>query len=649
MKRNVAVVIFGAVMAALVVTTMACGSELEAVDQPELQVEHLELQLPEVGPSDRSRSFPEGLHLRNAGEGELEVTSVEWIDRPSRVEAFHGDNLECGGDSDCGEQGFCNADGLCECESTAQCPSDAVCLTQSSRCRATGFRSLPESVRSDSTFSHNLIVVDDEDEPVNCPETDAADAPSNYCGAIEVETNARNSAEQVANGTATVYLVAEEGSGSLELPSTFMEFTEASPGEMQTQQFEAVNAAASELEFFEINFSSNSSWFEVSPPPHEITIEEHGSTMITVEMTPPSDATEDELDFNTGLTFNTSSITTEPAMTVSVTPGIGDAPMIEVYPMQLSFEDGPSQTLEIRNHGAAALPLNSMEIRDVDEDIYDVYYDGTDVVADHTALPTVSPASGGDPSVEEFTVEFDAGAVTDTAIGILRINHQDTLAGNRTEVDLLGDSSDVALGEVSPPQLFFQANQTEGDEQERELAVVNLGNADLVIDEVELDAIGGTTNTEYFEVDGLDPGTAIGPGEIDGAILRYTGSTQMEQSLAVRIQSNHDGASNMMVANVSATELTESTMDIDIEPSFPDTAQVDEGATFGVVDGADQAQLQFATWTVHERPAGSVASIEGTGEEVSMVPDEAGEYRISVTVEDSANRQVQKMLTFEAQ
>ncbi len=653
MKRIAMTVAFGLLLVVLAVTKLACGGDIEGTEQPELQVENPQLDLPQMAPDDRSRSFSNSLVLRNVGHGDLQVNSIRWVDRPNRVEAYHGDALECSDDTDCGSQGSCVA-GQCHCTATEQCPDNAVCLTQSNQCRASGFRTLPETVRHDATFSHNLIVVDD-DEPVTCPEPNSSDAPSGYCGAIEVETNAPNSDDQIQNGTATVYLIADEGSGMLQLPDTFVEFKEAEPGKTQLESFEVVNGAPSDLHFNEITFSSNPTWFNVSPPPHEITVEGNQSEWITIEMTPPSDATEEDLTFMSGVTFNTSSITSEPSLTVSVTPGIGDAPIIEVDPMQLSFEDDLTQTLIVYNHGLAALPLNSMQIRPPGSDAvdaYDVLYEGESVmdlpdgVQQSSVMPTVSP---GD--YEEFTVVFDPAQVEESAIGVLRIGHYPSLGEVSTDIDLLGESSSVPLGEVSPRQVYFRSDQDEGEEQERVFAVINNGNDDLVVNDVELveNPSVGTTNLEYFEVEGLDAGSSIGVGEIEEFTLVYSGSTEMEQGLTVQIDSNHAGASSEMRVNVSAVPLTEPTMEIAIDPSFPENAQVGEAATFEVTDSSGQGELSLATWTLHERPAGSEALIQGGGEEVSIVPDVAGQYRISVTVRDSSNRQVQEMFSFNAQ
>ncbi len=619
----------GIVAMAFALIVAACGDGIDTGENAELNVISTEIALGDMGPDHRTRPLEESLVLENQGRGDLEVQNIEWIDKPSRLVAYHTGPVS-------------EADADVECESDADCSEGGICMTQANNCRDRGFRPLPHEVRTDATFSQPLAL-ESSDTEVVCPEAPDG-APPNYCGEIRVETNAAND-----GGNANIYIVAGETSGVLSLPDTYLEFTLAAPSVTQVKEFVIENTGSSDLEMERMNFDRNEHWFEVTPAMSNTVIEGGNSQTFTIEMTPPDGTLEEDLDFQTGITFESSSSTAQ-GMTIRVTAGIGDAPRIEVDPMQLSFEDGNEQTLTIYNYGSAGLPLNSMELRPQGaiDDYYTVTYEGTNVLENSNAIPNLAQAESEDePAYEEFTVTFTAPTGDESAVGDLRINHQDSLADNRTTVTLLGDAAEVAVGEIGPTPITFRSD---GDgAQSRQLAVSNQGNADLEITGVELDEMNAQTDADDYDVDGLE-GMVIGPDEVGEATLTYTGANEFEQHLRVLPESNHAGQSQLMQLDVSTANLSPATMELDLVTSFPSgVASVDELTSFSIVDEAEVGRTDLTTWVLHEKPAGSLAVLDGSGEQATIIPDVAGTYRISALVRDDDNREVQEVLEFTAE
>lgn len=633
MKRIAAVIVGLAFAAAIGVSALGCGDGIGATDQPELRVETEQLEVP-MAPHDRAQTTdPRDLTLRNTGPGDLEIQSMEWIEKPDRVEAVHQGELY---DEDRA------------CDSDEDCAPDGVC-TLGGRCIDIGFRDLSDGIGQEHTFDQRIFVTAGDDV-VDCPDpSDAEEAPDGYCGEIRIETNAPNDLGFGEDGTAHVYLVAEDASGLLVVPSeyNFLEFTHAEPGTTQTKEFELRNDASEPLEIQAAHFQQNPGWFEISPSMFGTEIEGNQSRTFTIELTPSESATEEALNFQTSLSFDSSSVSFEPAITIEVTDGPGDIPMLEVEPTQLSFENGEPKTLQVQNHGAGLLRLFGMEVRpDAVSEHYSVTYGGQDVVDGSDIFPlSITPADGEEPTVEEFEVELtNPGA--ETTVGELRINHNDDRHDNFTEVGLLGDAADIAVGEMQPSRVRFRSDAG-GDVQQRLMAVENTGTEPLEITDVHFDERNPNTDAADYEVDGLV--TTVAPGDIEEATISYTGTAPAtEEDLRVYVDSNHAGAAEAMEFLVTGTDQTEPTMDISIDPSFTTDAAVGETATFEVEDTTGQAETSLASWYLHQRPADSNATLTGSGVEASLEVDAAGSYRISVVVRDGDNREVQEVFDFQA-
>ncbi len=623
---------------AISVAAWGCGGNgIEATENADLFVVSEQIELTASGTAEFSENQP-SLELENIGQGEMAVQVVEWVERPERLEAFFRGPVT-------------EADADVHCESDADCSEGGICLTHLNSCRDLGFKELPDMVRPDATFTQSLVLRE-SDEIVECPELSDPDSVpegvrDGYCGEIAVETNALNSDDVVTNGNATIYIIGDPASGELALPNTFIEFINARPGETQTEQFVVENLISSPLTIERINFGENETWFEVTPAPSGAVIEGNSSQTFTLAMT-PSESEGDDFSFDSSVSFDSSSTESEPGMTVRVTSGVGNVPEIEVDPMQLSFEESNTQPLRIYNHGNATLPLTGMEIRPGGEveGYYSVMYEGTNVVDDSSALDNVPPASGDEPGVRDFTVEFDAPEDASTTVGELRINHGESMGTTRTTVSLFGDSATVAIGEILPTSINFRSDSG-GEPQTRTMSITNQGNDDLEITDVELVEQSPQTSIENYEIEGLDD-LVVPAGGVAEATITYSGETEAVQDLAVSVGSNHAGAPQAMQFRVTGNNVSPPTMEVSIDPSYTTAAGVDEVTTFEVIDDTGQAQVQQATWLLHERPAGSQATLVGNGSEATIQADVAGDYRISVIVSDG-DREVQEVLDFVAQ
>ncbi len=636
MKRMVLLVMLAA---AGVMIAVACGPSFEDVPDPEFSIEHAtnERTLSQVGPRDRDTTMP-SLSLRNSGRGDLEIRNFEWISRPDRLNAYYeGSNSTDGG----------------TCSSDADCGSEAFCITASGSCRDLGFAETPIEVRPDRL--HNIpFVVTASDQAVQCPEPHS-DVPEQvrdiYCGELLIETNANNSTNLVEDGNARIYFVTDGSSGLLELSESFLRFTEVTPGGSSSRSFSINNNEDGPLTVERAEITTNSDWFEISPGISNNVISGHGAETYTLHLNPPADASPEDLEFDTSIRFPSSSVGPERAIFVEVTAGIGDVPLIEVDPMQLSFADSTEQTMEIQNHGGGALIIQNMSVQpSAVAEYYSVYHNGQEILRGDGSVPNIAPATGGEPTVEEVTVEFTAPAdETISTVGTLEINHSDTRTESPLRVMLLGDADEIALGEIATDAMRQVRMVSDGGPQVRHLPLINSGTSDLIIDDVQLEEGNSNTDAEDYTISGLE-GT-IAPGEIKEITIEYAGDSQFAQDLDITTVSNHGGQPSTMALQVTAQAGSASSAEVTITPSFSTDALVGENTTFEVGIEGGEANLNNAQWLTLQRPAGSEALVQVVGSEASFVPDMEGTYRVSVSLRDTSvmgSPEVQEIIEFQA-
>ena len=625
-----------------------CGNGITDTESPELAVlsSTNEYQLQQMGPRDRDRTLP-SLELENVGPGTMEITKIEWVSRPDRLHGYYsGANSTDGG----------------VCSTDSDCGSDAFCLSASGACRDLGFAPQPIEVLTGRRHTLNFVLTQSS-QPVQCPEAHEEvpeDIVSRYCGELVIETNATNDAQSVENGNARIYFVTDGTSGLMSLSESFVRFTEVAPGGTYTRTFSINNDAAQPLTVERATYTNNANWFSISPNIANTTIEGNGSQSFTLEMNVPLDVGLEDLEFGTSVNFASSSAGTSPSMFVEVTAGLGDVPVIEVTPGQLSFVDSDSQTFEIRNYGGGTLIVTRIDLNPSSlEDVYRVLYEGNEIDLGRGGVPNLPRAGDDGPTVRELTVEFTAPAdPARSTVATLEIRHNDTRTESPLRVQLLGDNADVALGEIGNQSTRQIRMVSDGGPQVRRLPLVNRGNADLVISDVEFDDTQSNTDQADYEVQVYENGSLaaleglrLEPGEIRELVISYVGASQFAQTLGVELISNHAGQPGAMSFTVQAQTGSLSELEAVISPSFSTNAVVGQPTSFQLVlsgsgEGANSANN--AQWMTLERPAGSTALVQAVGAATTFVPDQSGRYRILVQLRDDQNREIQTVLEFQA-
>lgn len=644
MKRKISTVVG---IAAAIGFGASCGGGggFQSTDVPEVSLEQPtnEFVITQMGPRNQDRTMG-SLGLRNVGTGPLKITNFKWIAKPERLDAYHTGTLsaEMEGQS-CSTDGDCGAGGLC--------------LTASGTCRDLGAPPTPVEVRADALF-HLQMVVTASSEPVQCP-APHEDVPvhiqSRYCGELLIETNASNDITNVEDGNIRIYFVTDGSSGLMAVEPSFLRFTEVTAGGSVSQNFTIINDDASPLRVERGTFQAHDEWFQITPSLMNQVIDGNSSKTFTIRLEPPSGTPEEQLEFTTSLVFNSSSTGSTPAIFIESTPGLGDVPQIQVNPTQLSFGDSATQTLSIENHGGGALMIQRFQIEPVSmASYYSLSYNGIEVpYGGSSGIPNLSPAVDGTPDVRDITVTYTAPTDPEISpVGTLLIRHNDTRSANPLQVMLLGEAQDVALGEIGTQALRQVRLVANGGAQKRHLALYNNGNAPLEIQGVSFEDQNSNSVEEDYSLKWnsgpIVGGEVVEPGELRELVFEYAGESAFQQHMVVTLESNHDGQPATMQLIAGGQAGTASSVVAEINPSFTNQALVGEAATLTVTASGGDANLENAQWMTLERPAGSTVRVENVGSSITVVPDKAGTYRVGVQIRDSASRDVQAVLEFNA-
>ena len=279
----------------------ASDADAEAVG--ELVAVNETIELDSLAPDDRTRSLSESLLLENVGDYPVTIENIDWVSQPNRVVAYHSGSIS-------------DTDADVTCDDAGDCSEGALCLTQSGFCRDIGFLPGPIEVAAGEVFTHPLAVRAGS-ESVDCPDSPGGSAyPDDYCGEILVESD---------GGDATVFITGDQSvSGILSLPDTFIEILSVEPGVEQTAEFEIENTGAGELQLQAMNISTNGQWFDVEPAIDGATVESGHTESFELEIAPPSEALEEDLEFQAQVVFESTSKVSEPMMTIMVTASDGD-------------------------------------------------------------------------------------------------------------------------------------------------------------------------------------------------------------------------------------------------------------------------------------------------------------------------------------
>lgn len=618
MMRRLALVF----LALLVFTACGKNNSFQATDSPEFQVQgsgFIRIQMPAT--EERTRS-QESLVLRNTGDGPLQVTSVEWIDRPERLVAI-GDLPQ--------------NSSLGSCESDEDCGADEICLTSAQACNPTGLPDafeLGPQLRKDLDFAITI-----GGPEMTCPDEPSIEVPidfqNDYCGAIRIETNADNDGDNVEDGQAIIYFLDPGASGQVEVEPSFLEFTNVQPGSTQSQTFSVTNSGMNPLEVLTMGVEDNPTFFTISAVDGStlpLDIESGTAKQFEVVVDIPAD----QEDYETITILNIETSAGIEKISVEVTAAAGSAPIIELDSEVLRFDQSASQTLTVSNTGQATLQLTGLNVQPpTARDFYSFEVDGNDVT------DNFQPVNVPKGQSKELVVNFARpGGNEDSSVGVLEIAHNDRNNGFKSEVTLLGDEGDVPIGQVRPEGFTFLAE--DGNSATRAFVVRNIGTAALDLTGITWGTFSQGSNAEFQ----ISPTSGTVPA---GGILRFEASfTGMNAAPDVGV-ANFD-SNNATDLSLSLRALDSATVVPTpvIEVTTQGTPQAGSPVNLSAASSTPDGIASNAVWTLLSRPASSSAWLNDVGDEASFVADQAGTYEVALTILNSDREaQVTQEITVE--
>ncbi len=631
-------------------TSCGGGDNFDAKDVPGLSIEgwtgnSYQLNINRIA-MDNVQQSDSVVILRSSDKAPLKVTKIEWVARPERLAVLGAVSETLDAD---GNQIPCVAS-----DEAASCSAfpGSICLSiGNSHCRRTDLPETPFEIAS-GLQKQLQFVVKKGSADLDCPKAGddvPEDYKANYCGELLIETNAKNTAGIVKDGNVRLYFLKDETkSGVIALDKSNIEFANAKPGVAQSSQFVVKNTAKQPLTIQQITINPTHGMLTISPEAPLGTstiIAAESSETYTLTFTPPATATEAELKFSSKIQFESSSVgNPNTVITVDVTPDAGNAPQISVDPLTLSFLETNSRTITVQNSGKAGGQITSIAVSPVTaRSQYKVMYNGTDILAAFPAQALPLPrVTGGEPSKIELVVEFIAPVdPNESTLGTLSIRHNDTSIGNRSDVMLLGNSAELALGQLLPTQYTFEAGKAG---KKADFVVYNMGTDPLVITAMDIEVPAGG-EAGLFTVSNMVG--SIPAGGLMKGTATYTGTTNVQRRATLKLTSNTAGDKQDMTLQLVAQPAAETVkLAPVITPSFMSNAKVGEVTTFTVSDASGTANLQGSSWLILERPAGSAAFVTGSGVSTSFKPDVAGSYKISVVVPNNDPINAQAVLEF---
>lgn len=599
-----------------------------AVEQPATGV--IQIELP--NPPDRPRRQSSAIRLRSNGPADLQITSLRWLDKPSRLFA-QKDRRDISG---CDE---CVGEDLCVLQ-TANPPS-GICVE-------TGLPETPFTLPHGQIYDIELYVSaaplgggGDLDCPTPGPEVPAL-YREGYCGALRIETNARNnSGELVSDGESTIYFSISSQSGEIELSESFIDFSSVAPGFSESRTFGITNSGSAPLTIDGLQMQSQNQYFTIGGP-SSIVLAPQQSQQYTLQLTLPDDAPESALNFNTSLNITSSAINrADGIILVRVSADNPPAPQIRVTPQLLRFDAEPRQQLTIENIGGATLLFNGVTFEPASiARFYSVRLNDAPL-PQQLSIPHTTTPEHNNRRVLDIT--FDRLEGDDApAAGTIILRHGDRSVGGVTRVITLGDLGDVALGELAPQDFAF--SNREAAAQERRFAIINRGSAPLELTGVTLMSLN-VGEVEEFQINATFPAT-VAPGGIFEGSASFKSENATPDRLIATFASNSAGAP--MVLGLSSSDAMDQPPSIAVATSFAQRAVVGQQASFDASMSAPVSARSGASWVLLSRPAGSMAYLNVTGERAAFTPDVAGTYRVAVLL-SSGTIDAQEIITFEAE
>lgn len=593
------------------------GNNFQSADEPQFAVSvgFIQLRMP---PDENRTQAQDSLRLQNNGDGDLTISSFEWIDKPDRLEAL-GERAETG-----------------SCAEDADCSDGQICITASQTCVDVGLPATPLTIEPQLAREIDFVVERGGSEMV-CPEP-PADVPSEffetYCGVLRIETNAINDGEFVEDGQALVYFLNTGASGQINVDPNFLEFANVQPGTTHQQEFSIQNTGVQDLRIDSITVEDNPDLFTITglTVPIGGVVESGTAATFEVVVTIPEDA--ENYEVFTNLVIQSSAGRTNVAVEISA--DAGSSPFIELSETVLRFDAADRQTLTIENTGAATLAIRGVDTNPEARPFYRFEIDGNDVTDD---FQTVNVSAGN--SVELDVIFSRPAGNEDPSIGTLEIAHNDPNHGFKSELTLLGDEGDVPIGRIHPIAFTFLA--ADGNSESRDFVIRNVGTAPLNLNAVAWNFSNGSD--AEFQITGAD-GT-VEPGGIQRATVTFTGmNATPDVGLALLDSNNLVDLSLTLRALQSASEQPQPVITVTNQGALRTSAPVNLSAAESMPAGV----ANNAIWTTLARPSGSTVFLDGVGETASFTPDVAGTYTVALTLlNSSGDREAQATVELEVE
>lgn len=629
--------------ALLTVTLGACSNNnndnsFSSFNEPALQLSEpssprLELRLPnrEGVPSEQAP-----IRIRSAGEAALTLKSVEWVgEKPARVFMFESREEDVDEDA---------------CDSEVYFISSRTCIT-------TGTPDFSEPLSPSEEFEIKLYISAYEPGEVNAlncpdaPESTPEEYKDRYCGAIRVTSDARNSNGDVTEGATIVYLQADASSGRINLSEQTLNFNNVAPGTSESREFSITNTGDTPLLLDRVQPSDYGQYLSIGGPTLPMELAPNASEVFTLQLEIGTDADPEALKFNTTVRIDSSAPTSPTRLDVVVDNSRVIPPVPQPDRTTVTFAgDGDEQDITFTN--PSDIPVNITGVIFEPFEAQD-YYAALDDEGNALPAPLViKPPSSSNPDRNKEIIRVRYTAPTDgsSPLASMIVNFTyfvgDISKTGSLRLTLLGDKTDVAYGDLVPSTFSFSTKVD--TEQSRTAAIFNLGNADLVIDEVMLMALAGSSDEFIVKLADNAPFPAtITPGGVQLVEVSYSKTNGDSDQINADFTSN-TGTTEGLSMTLSSFDVDPSDVTLDITSSFAEAATVGELASFEFPAGLDASIANNAEWVLIGKPATSSLIVKTTGPRAGFIPDQAGSYELLVTSSDG-NTDVQTRYTFQAQ
>ncbi|MFW5966067.1 MAG: choice-of-anchor D domain-containing protein [Persicimonas sp.] len=617
----------------------ACGSNFGESEIGQLNIDgdsERELIAP---PDDQRAKAQDAITLENNGNGDLNVSRLELVNTPDRLKPIQSSNGESCTHGSGGGENY---------DVAGDCDENQICWRETTECRPLEMHEAPLTIESDDTLQVGLVVLPSDETGFECDPSQAPEgAPDNYCGHLEIETDANNDNSIVEGGNAKIYFTATPKSGEIQVEPGSLSIAGVDGGETVSADLDVSNTHADEpLTILDASFSDNSDQFDFSGIDGGDEIAAGESADVQVDFTAPDDwGQDDEADdeqLNTVLQID-STARNENSTNVSINASNSyDLPALTTDPNVLRFHDEAEQTVTLTNDGTARLVLRSVSADppSVLEDYEFTLLDDGEEPFDGSNFPDNSHVLREDESVD-VRVEFTG---SDGGVGTLDFNYSyDFNNENRNgsaDALLLGDTGDGPIGMATP--YTFNFSNDEDEVQERSFAVRNVGTETLDITDYKFQAIGCNPAEDDCDVNqysvASDAPDTIEPNGLEEVTFEFDPDEATHDRVDMTLDSNTDGPADQMLLSLLASS-DDAPIDGEavITAGFgEDTATVGEEALFSAdqSSGVDEDILEGAEWILLDRPDSSEAFVYSKGGEIGFVPDVAGDYKIGLILTD---------------